>query len=71
MDTITPNLPMSEATPSNFYYNGVGGLSYIKSFFNYPEIVFCPTARTNIWPVPSKHFVPEIKNGLVWPLAAS
>lgn len=48
IDTITPNFPISEATPSNFYYNGVGGLSWINNFFNYPDIVFYPTAKTNI-----------------------
>jgi hypothetical protein len=47
IETITPNLPMSDATPSNFYYNGVGGFSVFNNIFNFPETVFYPTKYIN------------------------
>lgn len=43
IDTITPNLPISDATPSNFYCKGVGGFSVFNNIFNFPDTVFYPT----------------------------
>lgn len=61
--TTTPTLPIVSATASNFTYKGVGVLSLSPNFFISFCTVLSPTYKTNITPVPSLTFVPDIKNG--------
>ena len=60
----------------------MGGFSVFKRSFNYPITVFVPTIKKNyllnklpaniiICPDPSRHFVPDNKNGLRVPLVLS
>lgn len=59
-----PIFPISSATPSNFYYKGVGGYSSISFSFNLPIYVSEPTVQIKIFPDPSITFEPEIINGV-------
>jgi hypothetical protein len=40
MAANNPIFPISLATPSSFYYNGVGSLSLYKIIFNFPYLVY-------------------------------
>ena len=48
--TTVPNLPISSATDSSFYCNGVGGFSISNNFFIWLAYVDSPTASTSIYP---------------------
>jgi hypothetical protein len=50
---INPNLPMSFAIASNFYYKGVASSSYLIFSLILPIQLYSPTTMTNILPDPS------------------
>lgn len=59
-----PNIPISSAIFSNFFYNGVACYSYVDNkFWILPIAEYLPTAITTIFPSPESILLPLNKIG--------